>query len=104
MLFTKPPKTAAPVRLWHRFPTGTTGLKIHECSHREYPAMSKEDLPSRLAALVTQRNLFGRHDRIVVGVSGGADSMALLHALHELNQQEGWSLALHVAHLNHRLR
>ena len=41
-------------------------------------------------------------DRVVVGVSGGPDSMALLHALHELSPQ--LKLTLHVAHLDHRLR
>lgn len=39
---------------------------------------------------------------IVVGVSGGADSVCLLHALHALRQN--WRLELHVAHLDHSLR
>lgn len=43
-------------------------------------------------------------DGAVVGVSGGADSMALLHLLVGLNQTLGWNLQLHVAHLNHRIR
>ncbi|MGH2348598.1 MAG: tRNA lysidine(34) synthetase TilS [bacterium] len=41
-------------------------------------------------------------DTVVVAVSGGADSMALLHAL--VGLREGLHLTLHVAHLNHRLR
>src|SRR5690606_7110870 len=41
-------------------------------------------------------------DRIVVAVSGGPDSVALLHVLTRLKDQE--SLDLVVAHLNHRLR
>jgi tRNA(Ile)-lysidine synthase len=36
--------------------------------------------------------------RVVAGVSGGADSVALLRAMHELD------IPVHVAHLNHRLR
>ncbi len=40
--------------------------------------------------------------RIVVGVSGGADSVALLHLLRTL--QSSRHLTLHVAHLDHGLR
>ena len=40
--------------------------------------------------------------RMVVAVSGGPDSLAMLYALHRLQDQLG--LTLHVAHLNHRLR
>ncbi len=43
-------------------------------------------------------------DRLLVAVSGGADSTALLLALHALAQQAHWSLDLHVAHVNHHLR
>jgi len=40
--------------------------------------------------------------RIVVAVSGGLDSMVLLHRLHRLSGAENWQLV--VAHLNHGLR
>ena len=43
-----------------------------------------------------------RDQMVVVGVSGGADSLALLHALLALRASFG--LQLHVAHLNHQLR
>ncbi len=39
---------------------------------------------------------------VVIGVSGGADSVCLLHALHQLSSDLG--LSIHVAHLNHNLR
>lgn len=38
----------------------------------------------------------------LVAVSGGLDSMVLLHVLHEIGRERGWRLA--VAHLNHGLR
>jgi tRNA(Ile)-lysidine synthase len=39
---------------------------------------------------------------IVIGVSGGADSVCLLHTLAHFREQ--WRLNLHVAHLDHNLR
>lgn len=39
---------------------------------------------------------------VVVGFSGGADSVCLLHALSQL--APAWSLSLHAAHLDHALR
>lgn len=39
---------------------------------------------------------------VIVGVSGGADSVCLLHALHHLAHR--WNLTVHAAHLDHGLR
>lgn len=39
---------------------------------------------------------------VVVAVSGGVDSVALLHVLYHLAAE--WQLALHIAHLDHNLR
>lgn len=62
-------------------------------------------MPLRLLAEeLVARNLFARDAKIVVGVSGGPDSMALLHLLLDLNRKLEWNLSLHVAHLNHKLR
>ncbi|HXT10775.1 MAG TPA: tRNA lysidine(34) synthetase TilS [Candidatus Angelobacter sp.] len=61
---------------------------------------------SNLAEQVEQTirglRLFARGEKILVAVSGGVDSMALLHLLHELSKRNDWRLA--VAHLNHQLR
>lgn len=43
-------------------------------------------------------------DRILIGVSGGADSTALLHILANLARKPHWELDLHVIHVNHHLR
>lgn len=40
--------------------------------------------------------------RVIVGVSGGPDSIALLHSLHRTRSDTG--IEIHVAHLNHELR
>jgi len=53
---------------------------------------------------IEQHGLIEPGDRIVVGVSGGADSMALLHVLVTINDTDGCGWRLHVAHLNHGLR
>jgi len=48
--------------------------------------------------------LLSEEDGVVVGVSGGPDSMALLHLLLAVNRTLGWRLKLHIAHLDHGLR
>lgn len=47
-------------------------------------------------------NLFRKGERVVLAVSGGPDSLALLHMLHAL--RDVWGLSLVVAHLDHALR
>ncbi len=64
--------------------------------------MQRIDLSARLGTALEQLNV-PRGAAMVVGVSGGADSVALLHLLSGLNLA-GWSLRLHAAHLNHQLR
>lgn len=48
------------------------------------------------------RKLFRRGQSILVAVSGGVDSMVLLHLLHQLSHRHDWRLT--VAHFNHQLR
>ncbi len=51
---------------------------------------------------IRQHDLIRRDSRVVVAVSGGADSLALLHILRELSAT--LACHLHVATLDHRLR
>jgi tRNA(Ile)-lysidine synthase len=51
---------------------------------------------------ITRFELLGRGERILIGVSGGADSMALLHTLAEIRHE--WGISLRVAYLDHGLR
>lgn len=53
---------------------------------------------------VQEGGLLGPGDRVVVAVSGGADSTALLAVLRALGADHGLGLDLHVAHFDHGLR
>lgn len=59
------------------------------------------DLQTRIAASARDRQLFSPGDTLIVGLSGGADSVALLDLLASLPD---YSLRLTAAHLNHCLR
>jgi tRNA(Ile)-lysidine synthase len=59
-------------------------------------------LERRVERIVEERGLFARGARIVVGVSGGPDSVALLHLLCALRERRGYAVA--AAHVNHGLR
>ncbi len=60
------------------------------------------DLLREVSAYIERHQLIEPASRIVVGVSGGPDSVTLLHLLSRL--AESWNLHLHVAHLNHGIR
>jgi len=57
---------------------------------------------SRLRQYIKNQGLIKSGDSIIAGVSGGPDSMALLHLLQKLQQEIGF--CIYVAHLNHGLR
>ncbi len=60
------------------------------------------NLSTQLRRFSLQHQLLPPHGTIVVGVSGGADSLCLLHVLKALSPE--FDLRLHVAHLDHQLR
>ena len=56
----------------------------------------------RLEAEIHNRRLIVRGQKVLVAVSGGVDSMSLLHCLNSLAPKNRWQIS--VAHFNHRLR
>jgi len=51
---------------------------------------------------IKKYNMLKNGDKIVVGVSGGPDSICLLHTLYTLKQELG--IEIYVAHINHMIR
>lgn len=51
---------------------------------------------------IKKYNLISKNDKIVIGVSGGPDSMCLLHILNSLKQKLEFEIV--VAHVNHMIR
>jgi tRNA(Ile)-lysidine synthase len=64
--------------------------------------MAWPPLLHRVVRTVRARNLFQRGQHIVVAISGGPDSVALLSILHHL--RSSWELTLTAVHCNHGLR
>jgi len=60
------------------------------------------EIESKVIAFLRRNNLMLPGESIVVGVSGGADSVCLLHIL--AKWQRELDIKLHAAHLNHQLR
>jgi len=56
----------------------------------------------RVADFISRYKLIAHGQSVGVAVSGGADSVCLLHVLAELAPQ--WALRLSVLHLDHQLR
>ena len=51
---------------------------------------------------IEENNLLKKGDKVLVGLSGGPDSVCLLHLLHTIKQK--YSLEIGAAHINHMIR
>src|ERR1700730_17934859 len=56
----------------------------------------------RVAEFIARHRMFETGQRVGVAVSGGADSVFLLQALHQLAPH--WNLRLSLVHMEHRIR
>ncbi|UKS26241.1 tRNA lysidine(34) synthetase TilS [Paenibacillus sp. HWE-109] len=62
----------------------------------------EHDLVARVEQRIKEQKLVAPGDVVVVAVSGGPDSVALLHVLFVLGEKYSWQLV--VAHVNHQFR
>lgn len=56
----------------------------------------------RVRSTINKYNLLQKGDKIVLGLSGGPDSVCLLHVLKQL--EEEYDISIYAAHLNHQIR
>jgi len=59
-------------------------------------------LKEKVVETIKKYNLIKKGDKIVIGVSGGPDSICLLHLLNAI--KENFEIELYVAHINHMIR
>lgn len=57
---------------------------------------------NKIKRTIKKYDMICKNDRIVIGVSGGSDSMCLLHFLRSISQE--YNLKLFVVHINHCIR
>ena len=59
-------------------------------------------MKQKILQTIKKYNLIENGDRLVIGVSGGPDSICLLHVLKELKNELNFKI--YVAHINHMIR
>ena len=64
--------------------------------------LNQQPLKERVLQFIRENRLLSSGEKLVVAVSGGPDSVCLLHILASLKSELG--IELHAAHLNHQLR
>ena len=62
------------------------------------------EFEKKVAGFIEANGLLGSADRVLLAVSGGADSIALLYAMSALDADNVLSAELFCAHINHQLR
>jgi tRNA(Ile)-lysidine synthase len=62
------------------------------------------NLLEHVRKVILKENLIESGDLVIVAISGGADSLSLLHILERLKREKFLDFSLHAAHLNHGMR
>ena len=66
------------------------------------PTADKMSIETRVLSFIRKHSLVKGRSRILVAVSGGPDSVCMIHVMYGLRNELG--VELHIAHLNHGLR
>ena len=61
-------------------------------------------LKEKVFNTIKKYNLIEKKDKIVLGVSGGPDSISMLYILNELRKEKKIDFNIYVAHINHGIR
>ena len=61
-------------------------------------------LRKQVAGVIREYDLFSANDRVLIGVSGGPDSVALLSLIHNTSRTNPPYSEIFIAHLNHSIR
>lgn len=63
-------------------------------------------MKNKVLETIKKYNLIRENDKIVIGVSGGPDSICLLHLLNNLKKElkDSLKFEIYVAHINHQIR
>jgi len=64
--------------------------------------VNRDDLRAEVLNTIKENNLIEENDSVILGVSGGPDSVCLLHVLHSLS--DVLNMKIFAFHLNHMLR
>ena len=63
-----------------------------------------QNMKEKVLETIKKYNLIEDKDKIVIGVSGGPDSITLLNALLEIKQEKIINFDMVVCHINHMIR
>lgn len=66
--------------------------------------MKKEDLEKRIFKYIKEKDLIVKDDNLVLGVSGGPDSVFMTYMIDAINKRYNLNLNYIIANVNHMIR
>ncbi len=81
-----------------------SGQKCPKTCVPDWSENGEKMLKEKVLTAIKKYNLIEPNDKIVLGVSGGPDSISMLHILNELRKEQKLDFDIYVAHINHGIR